>query len=378
MKIGIDCRFLERVVNGGPGGNTGHGIYTYNLVKYLTDLDKSDQYILYLPNNCKYDLAKSSNFSVKNMPSLHSNGYLRAMFTFPLELWRNPVDLFHGMYSVPMIKLKKIILTIFDFFLVLYPQYYPKRITIPVSAMIRKAVGRADKIITGSHFIKTEIMEFYKIPENRIEVIPLGVDQSFFERIDNTEIKDMKERYGIKGEYILAVGDLFPRKNIERLVDAFCILRKSKSVNLDCKLVLTGGNLWKSGPLFKKINNSGFTDDIILTDYVTPYDLRLLYQGTQLFVYPSLYEGFGLPVLEAMASGAPVAISNISSMPEVAGSAGVYFDPYDIESIASAISKIIHDSDLRKELVKSGVERASEFNWSKVSEMTLAAYHSLS
>jgi len=374
MKIGLDCRFLNRAISKKPGGNTGHGVYIYNLIKYLSKIDNHNEYMLYLLNDCQYKPG-SINFKVKRMPKLHNNGYIRSILTFPVEFWRNPIDIFHGMYSIPMFKMKKVVLTIFEFSWMLFPEYYPRWVRIPASVMTSSAVKRADKIISGSKFMKKEILDFFNVQNDRVEVIPLGVDEIFFERMEIADILDMKKRYKIDGEYILAVGDLWPKKNIERLIDAFSILRKSK--NVDYKLVLTGGNLWKSQRLFQKVNSLGMIDNVIMTHYVSLRDLRLLYQDAQLFVFPSLYEGFGLPILEAMASQVPVAVSNISSMPEVAGDAGVYFDPYDIESIASSMLKVIEDSDIRTKIIKSGLERAKKFSWMKVSKKMLSVYQSI-
>ena len=374
MKIGIDCRFLNRAIEQKPGGSTGHGVYVYNLVKNLSEIDDQNEYNLYLLNNCDYKL-KKSNFNNIRMSKLHNNGYLRSTLTFPVELWRNPVDIFHGLYSIPILKLKRAVLTMFEFSWLLFPQYYSKRVTIPAGAMIKMAVSRASMVITGSKFMKEEVLNYFKIPEERIEAIPLGVDEVFFEHMNEADIRDMRKRFKIEADYILAVGDLWPKKNMERLVAAFCILKKSK--NFDLELVLTGGNLWKSEQLFRKIHSSGFKDSIIMTGYVSPRDLKLLYQGAQLFVFPSLYEGFGLPVLEAMASNTPVAVSNISSIPEVAGDAGVYFDPYNTENIASTILKVIDNSELRERLIKRGRERAEKFTWLKVSERTLFIYRNI-
>jgi len=238
--------------------------------------------------------------------------------------------------------------------------------------LIRAATLRADKVLVDSYSVKNELMDRLKVPEEKIHVVPLGVSPGY-RVVDNRNlIKSVKEKYGIKKDYILQVGNIEPRKNLPRLFNAFSLVKEK--TNNSYQLVNVGKKGWLYKEIFEMLNKYGLQEDIIFTEYVPEEDLVLLYNGAELLAYPSLYEGFGLPILEAMSCGTPVITSNVSSMPEVAGKAALLIDPLNGEEIAWAIHKVLTDTELKNRLKNSGLERTAFFSWEKTARQTLEVY----
>jgi hypothetical protein len=219
----------------------------------------------------------------------------------------------------------------------------------------RISVERADRIAAFSHHTKTEIIRHLNVPEEKIVVIPHGIQERYLDRIDTPLIDAVKAKYGIAGEYILSINDIHPRKNIEGLNDAFLYLNETHDI--PHQVVLVGQSLWRHESVFQSALSGRYGARIIMTGYVSDEDLAPLYQGASVFVYPSFYEGWGLLVHEAMASGVPVAISNRSSLPEIAGDAALKFDPSDSRGIAEVILTILSDPAMRQDLVRRGYGR---------------------
>lgn len=215
-----------------------------------------------------------------------------------------------------------------------------------------------------------DIIRYFKIPENKIKVIYLGVDEDY-KPLSETEIRKVRQKYHLNYPFILYVGSLISHKNIPTLIKAFYKLKK---YGLPHKLVITGKRGWKYKNIFEIISKLNLQKDVVFTGYVQREDLPALYNAADLFVYPSLYEGFGLPPLEAMACGTPVITSNTSSLPEVVGNAGIMVDPYDIDGLAKAMYEVLTNEGLRAELRKRGLERAKMFSWKKTAEETLNVY----
>jgi glycosyltransferase involved in cell wall biosynthesis len=212
----------------------------------------------------------------------------------------------------------------------------------------------------------------YQIPLEKIRVIYNGVGEEFFFTPVPESLKSSRARYAIPpGDYILYVGGSDPRKNLERLLEAFSILLKKVQPLI---LVVTGGMGRRGKEIYQKIERLNLGENVVLTGHVSSQDLRLLYSGARLFVYPSLYEGFGIPVIEAMASGVPVITSNTSSLPEVAGDAAYFIDPYDVQALAGAMENVMGDKNLAVSLQAKGLERAKTFSWEKAARQTLEVY----
>ncbi|MGB7970091.1 MAG: glycosyltransferase family 1 protein [Methanobacterium sp.] len=237
------------------------------------------------------------------------------------------------------------------------------------------AMKDVDKIITISDFTKNELINYTNISPNKIKTIYLGVDNQF-KQLSSKEIEDIRMEYKLPNSYILYVGSEQSRKNFISIIKAFYNLKKKYNLK-DLKLIKAGSpqiSDSQRNKIFDLIKELNLEKDIIFTNYVSEEYLVKLYNAADIFVYPSLYEGFGLPPLEAMACGCPVITSNTSSLPEVVGDAGIMINPYDIDSLTESIHKILADNDLKKELSKKSLERAKFFNWKKTADQTLEVY----
>lgn len=377
MKVGID---ISQIAYRGSGVAT----YTENLVKHLLEIDKENEYILFFsslrqkpPENFK-----SNNFK---LPPILLEFLWNRLHILPIEKFVGKVDVFHTSdWLEPPAKCPKIT-TIHDLAIFKYPQTFaPKGGHNIVKNMRRKlelVKKDGDFVIAVSQSTKRDIVEMLDIPPEKITVIYEAVDETVNSNLKSraagkafgdarqiSKIEETKKKYHIEGDYILSVGTQEPRKNLKRLVEAFSLLTHNSEL-ITYNLVIAGNLGW--GEELKPVKN------VLLTGFVPQEDLPYLYAGATIFVYPSLYEGFGLPVLEAMASGVPIVCSNTSSLPEIAGEAAVYVDPENTEDIKNAIETVIADQKLRDELSKKGILQAKKFSWQKTAEETLNVYRKL-
>jgi glycosyltransferase involved in cell wall biosynthesis len=237
------------------------------------------------------------------------------------------------------------------------------------------AVKSAKRVIAISEATKKDLIRFYKAGSDKIAVTHLGLD-SRFRPMKYEQVQPVLDKYGlIYQKYILFVGTIQPRKNIIRLVEAFQKIRKEN--HIEEKLVIAGQRGWLWEPIVKKIKMAGLDGSILYLDYVKKEDLPAIIAGAKLLTLPALYEGFGLPPLEAMASGVPVVVSNVSSLPEVVGDAGVLVDPDSEESMADGLLRVLMDNNLREQMIAKGLERASQFTWENTAGKTLEVFESL-
>ncbi len=235
---------------------------------------------------------------------------------------------------------------------------------------MEKSCKRADKIITISEFSKSEIVKYLEVPEEKIEVVPNGVDTERF-RFDISEeaVEVAKEKYAIKGSYILYLGTIEPRKNVQKLIQAYALLKKEFPAAP--QLILAGGRGWFSEGIYGQAEESGVKEYVRFLGYVADDDVPILLKGAEIFVFPSLYEGFGMPVLEAMACGTPVLTSNVASLPEVAGDAAVLVNPYDTKGIKQGMAELLQNSELRQQCREAGLARVQEYSWKKTADRYL-------
>jgi len=218
-------------------------------------------------------------------------------------------------------------------------------------------------------------METFKINERKVDVVPLGVNDYYFKRLSKNEIDIVLKKHSITPPYLLFVGNLHPRKNVERLIQCYNQIQKEE--RLPVQLIMAGEKVWKYGRILQKVNTSPYKDKIRMTGYISLNDLRAIYQGANLFVFPSLVEGFGIPPLEAMASSVPVAAANASSIPDVVGDSAVLFDPLDLTDMKKAIMEGLQNESLRSILIERGNQRVKEYSWAESARKTIGIYEDL-
>ena len=301
--------------------------------------------------------------------------FLRNLIAYPIELQRDPIDVLISFSTLPSYAPCKTILLLADVFWLANPGLLPPRIALPRTFATRSSAKRADRIVTTTEFSRREITRILHVPAEKIAVVPHGVRIEFSERLSAARISDVRARYGIGQQYILSLNDIHPRKNLDGLVEAFGRLKSRRG--LPHQLVIAGRSLWPYPEFYRCVERSQFAKDIRVLGYVSSEDVLALYQGADLFVYPSFYEGWGLQVHEAMIAGVPVTVANNTTMPEIAGDAADTFDPYDTDDMSRSMERILTDTSLRDTLVARGFERVKRYSWREAAEATLAVCASL-
>lgn len=355
---------------------TGNETYVTNLVNAMVKLGTGHEFtVLYThPKAALYWQGKQGLNLVRVRPE---HPLVRIPLVMPWLVQRHNLDLLHVQYVGPPFLTAPLIVTIHDISFEYYPEFFSTREMLRFKATIPLTARRSSKILTISNNSKQALMDAYGIPDEKIVVTYLGVDTKFQPMRSTSEEHRAAAKYGINGRYLLAVGNLQPRKNMVRLIKAYTRLRNARP-EIDHKLVIVGKKAWKFDPILSFIKSSRWVDDIILTDYVPDEDLRILYARAGLFVYPSIYEGFGLPPLEAMACGTPVVVSDRSSMPEVVGDAGIKVDPFDVDRLAAAMAGILLEPEVAKWYEERGLQRVKQFSWSKCASATMNIYEEIS
>ncbi|OCL25566.1 hypothetical protein U472_14640 [Orenia metallireducens] len=345
---------------------SGIGRYSSNLIEELSKIKIADQLSLF----SNYGKRQIDDFKIINC---HSNVFsVSEQIELPYLNLKNKIDLFHSPHFVfPIFKFNKLVLTIHDLTPLLFPEYFSSFARGYMRAMIWLSKFKADKIITVSKNTKEDLIKNFGFKENKIKVIYNGVEESYQPFIDQELLKDTRQKYNTGENCILYVGNIKPHKNIPRLLKAL------SKVNEDSKLIIVGKRDKAYDEIFEVIDKYQLNERVIFTGFVPDEDLILLYNAATLFVYPSLYEGFGLPPLEAMACGTPVITSNVSSLPEVVGDAAITINPYNIEELSDSINKVLSSKELQQELSQKGLERSKEFTWRRTAEETLKVYEEL-
>ncbi len=368
MKIAIITDYID--------DNTG-GINTYitNILKIIA-VNKNKDKVFYSVHFKKNPVHKT----FKNFEEIivHRNGtplgkIIRKFFVLPLILQKKKIDIVHDTYHFgPFLftaKYKKIV-TVHDITPIILSRYHQKLSIAYHKIIMYLILKHVDKIITVSNNTKTDLIKYFSIPSDKIKVIYLAADKIYYQRT-NDEIIPIKKKYGLNSKIILYIGTLEPRKNVVGLIKSFHIL---KNLGLEHKLVIVGRKGWGYIEIFECVKKLNLQKDVIFLGYVPTEDLPAMYSMSDLFVYPSFYEGFGLPPLEAMACGCPVITSNTSSLPEVVGDAGIIIDPYNIDELYEAMHSVLINETDRKDMIKKGLERAEMFSWKKTAEETLEVY----
>jgi glycosyltransferase involved in cell wall biosynthesis len=367
MRIAIDAHTVGTKL----GGNES---YAVNLIEALAEIDTANHYTIYVTTNEARERFSSrwTNFKVRS--TLPHTPLIRIPITLSAELRKNPVDVLHVQFTAPPFAPCPVVVSIHDLSFEHLPHTFNRRSRTQLRLTVRHSARRAAHILSLSEHTRHDIIETYGIKPQRVTAIPLAAPDHFGPISDTRELQRVRHNYGIDGDYILSVGSIQPRKNLARLVRAYASLRGEGSADKLPRLVLVGKCAWLYDETLRALDETNVKDAVVLTGYVPESDLPALYSGALCFVYPSYFEGFGLPPLEAMKCGAPVIVGNKTSLPEVVAGAALTVDPFDVEAIAGAIRRLINDSALRRELNLKGQERAKEFNWRETAKKTLAVY----
>ena len=304
-----------------------------------------------------------------------SPGYsLSELTRFAWRLWRDRLDLFHAThYVLPPLWKSRAVVTIHDIIHVLYPQFLQSRgAHVYARLMIRRSLDRADRIITVSYNSKRDLTDYFRVPARRIEVIYNGVSPLFRPDVSSEERKQVALKYRLPSQYLLFLGGEKPHKNVQNVLRAFAQARRKR--DLPHALVLAGPMPKNRARLDALISALDIQASVFETGVVEEQDLPGLYAGADAFLYPTLYEGFGLPVVEAMACGTPVLTSSTSALQEIAGGYAYLVDPMDVDAITGGIVVLTTDSKVREDFRELGRKRALDFNWDKAAEKTLEVY----
>ena len=369
MRIAIDARKWR---------DYGIGTYVRNLVRHLAPLDGETTYFLFCDRGDEAtlrDLAENFVPVVDNSP-----GYsLSEHITIPLKLRRLGVNLFHSPhYVLPLVCPTPSVVTIHDCIHLLFPQYLPNRMALAYARfMMGSAIRRSALILTVSEASRRDILRFYPETEpERVQVVPNAIDPFVVDDPGAEEMERVRERYQIRGRFVLYAGTIKPHKNLDRLIAA-CGLLKQRSGHEDLKLLIIGDEVNRYGSLRRSVEAAGIRHEVRFFGFVPDRTLAALYRLASVFAFPSLYEGFGLPPLEAMACGTPVVTSRISSLPEVVGDAAILVDPYSVKDIALGMERVLGDPALCAELRARGIARAQGFSWDRSVRAVHAAYMKL-
>jgi glycosyltransferase involved in cell wall biosynthesis len=371
LRIAIDAHTVGTKL----GGNES---YAVNLIESLAAIDSVNQYTIYITTKEARERFSSRwpNFKVRS--TLPHTPLIRIPLTLSAELRKNPVDVLHVQFTAPPFCPCPVVVSIHDLSFEHLPQTFNRRSRTQLRLTVRHSARRAARILSLSEHTRRDIIETYGISPQRVTAIPLAAPDHFGPIMDKRELQRVRHNYGIDGDYILSVGSIQPRKNLARLVRAYASLRDDRSADKLPKLVLVGKCAWLYDETLRALDETNVKDAVVLTGYVPEADLPALYSGALCFIYPSYFEGFGLPPLEAMKCGAAVIVGNRTSLPEVVGDAALAVDPFDVDAIAGAIKKVVNDSALRKVLSVKAQERAREFNWTETARKTLAVYEEVS
>jgi len=353
VRIGIDARKLH---------DFGIGTYIRNLLRQLARLDSETDFVLFCrPEDRAGLLALGENF--RPVTETAGNYSISEQLRIPMALRREGVTLFHAPHYVlpPLVPCRSVV-TIHDCIHLMFPQYLPGRTALAYArGSIGMAARLAARIITVSESSKRDILRFVDVPAEKIDVIYNAYDERFAVEPGEEEVVRVRERFQLHDEFVLYAGNVKPHKNLERLIQAFDLVRRRGLERL--KLVVIGDEVSKYAALRRAVHKHQLHKYVRFLGYLPEETLAVMYRLAAVFVFPSLYEGFGLPPLEAMVSGTPVVTSNVSSLPEVAGDAAMLVDPYDPHAIADGIYTVLTDERVRRELRRKGLERARQFSW---------------
>lgn len=377
MLIGVDASRVTRAQR------TGTEAYSVHLIRALIETGGEHQFRLFTPAPLSPDVIQRLGLGTPMRGQANSSYEVRVI-PFP-RLWTHvrlawevshypPDVLFVPAHVLPLVCPVPAVVTVHDLGYLHYPETHHRFDRWYLDWTTRRHAHLAACVVADSEATRADLIRHYQADPDRIVTIYPGREASLTRVDDPQAVAAVMARYGIKGDYLLYLGTLQPRKNLIRLVEAFARLQPLK---FDLRLVFAGKKGWLYDDLFARVESLDLKDRVVFAGYIDDDDKAPLLSGALALVYPSLYEGFGLPVLEAMACGVPVLTSNVSSLPEVAGSAALLVDPLDVNAIADAVSRLINDVDLRNTLVERGYAQIAKFSWAKTAHEVLQVLESV-
>jgi len=365
MRIGLDAKLFG-------GQSAGIGRYAVNLIRGLVAVagPEIEQWVLFCGPQTDGALLREMPERCRIVRSAASSSLLRSLIALPVSIAREGVDLFHGLDHVGLpLRGRPVpsVLTVHDTFPIDHPEWFTAKHRAVVRFALPRAVRRATRVITPSRAVKDSLLRLGWIDADRIDVVPEGCEERFSPAA--APLDDLRRRYGLPRRFVLFVGTAEPRKNLSRLLRAFAALP-----NRDVSLVLAGSAGWHSAELSASIAELGLTDRVHRTGFVDDRDLPDLYRAAELFAMPSLDEGFGLPLLEAMGCGVPVLCSDAPAVQETVGDAACIVSPASVPQMTAALEQLLGDEQLRRSLREQGLARARSFSWSEAARRTIDVY----
>lgn len=370
MKIGIDGRAAKWY------RGTGIGTYTYQLINSLNKVDSKNDYLIFLPEGSSLNL--NNNFTVKTVKDLSNENFWEDVRS-PNTFSNNDMDLYHvpqnGVGLSENINCLKLI-TLHDIIPLRMPETVSDRYLNIFNNELPKIIDNCEGILTVSEFSKRDIAKEFNFPKEKIFVTPLAAEDIYKPLNKDICKKNIAIKYGIKDDFILYVGGFSPRKNILGIIESFSLL--SIDIKKDLKLVITGKKGLSYELYKKRAEDLYISSSVIFTDFIPLDDLPYFYNASELLLYPSFYEGFGLPPLEAMACGTPVISSNVTSLPDVCLDAAILINPYSIDELKISIEMVLSDNKLRSDMIQKGILISSLYNWKSTALQTVKAYENIS
>jgi len=373
-RLGLNAHLLAPE---GSYRSAGVSRYIAKLLTYLPQVGPEHEFVAFVGDPATIESCEGSDRWLIRQTAAPADSPLRRIaweqVRQPLDARRLGLDLLHAPVNVgPLLTRRPLVVTVHDLSFLRYPELFRPFNRAYLSRWTRWSLRRAARIIAVSSSTRQDLIDLYRVPPERIAVVPNGVDKEIAPVDDPERLRRFCASRGVSRPFILSVGTLEPRKNLPTLLNAFALLRRQEG--LAHTLVLVGGRGWYYEEIDATVDALGLTGHVHIAGHVPGDELALWYSAADLFCYPSMYEGFGLPPLEAMACGTPVVTSNTSSLPEVVGDAGLMVDPADVEGLAAHMARVLSDPDLRARLRKAGPERAAQFSWRATAERTLAVY----
>jgi len=380
MRIGIDAR---SILNPERKGGVGVGHYTYHLLRNLKQIDQENEYVVFFDSTVRskdIEKVKGNNFSVRFFPYQKYGKFLPSRYKDIMLsgfLNREKLDLFHiigARNTLPPKFAGKIVFTIRGVGCLKFPDLYSAK-TIKIAHAIKRSISEnLNKLhmITSSQDLKNDAGELFNVPKEKITTIYEGMDRRLCDAVTKEDIENIKRKYNLGNHGLLYMGTIEPAKNIGRLMQAYKRLREK--TGLYYKLIIAGKDGWMAQELKGMANDMGIMEDVVFTGYIPPEDLSALFKASCASVFIPIYEGFGSPVVEAMACGLPVVASDIKVLREIASNVAIFADPYDIEGIADAMIKVLNNKDVGKDSKENGGKRVQNFCWERCARETLDVY----